>query len=720
MLKRILLICILFIFCDILYLSAEEGLWPPFLLNKENINEMQLNGLRLSAEDIFSNQNTSLKDAIVLFNKGCTGEIISGEGLLLTNYHCGFRYIQSLSTVDNDYMTSGYWARSREDELPAPDLTVSFLSGVEDVTVQILGNIDSILDEEERQNIINKRIDSITVSTSDDPYRVVRIKPFYYGNNYYMFIYDVFKDIRLVGTPPGNIGKFGGDTDNWIWPRHTGDFSLFRIYSNNDNMPAEYSPDNVPYKPKKYLQISLKGIREGDFTMAYGYPARTYQFLTSHQINILKEHILPYKIKFREARREIIKPAMEADNETRIKYAAKYESLSNAWKKWTGILDGYKRTDIIEIKKKLELDFILWANTDSTLKEKYGYLMSEFDRLYEELLPYYAAKEFFYETLLGTELIIFISRFNNLLYYQKENAQTTFSSKIDKLEEESNKFFKDYSIDVDRQVFTRMMELYYNSVDRKFHPEIMEQVINKSKGNFSKYAKYIYSKSLLIDQNKVNKFLQNFSMAASAKIEDDPAFQIYASFVDLFRNTINPKVDSLNMILNGLYREYINGLFEMQQGRKFYPDANHTLRLSYGNIKGYKPGNAVYYNYYTTLTGIIEKNLNENPEYAVPQQLLNLYQLQDFGKYGINNTVPVCFIATNHTSGGSSGSPVFNADGHLIGINFDRNWEGTVSDYFYDPNICRNISVDIRYILFIIDKYAGAGHLLDEMSLIYR
>lgn len=346
--------------------------------------------------------------------------------------------------------------------------------------------------------------------------------------------------------------------------------------------------------------------------------------------------------------------------------------------------------------------------------------MSEFNRLYDELLPYYAAKEFFYETMLGTELIVFISRFNSLLYYQKENTQATFSSKIDELEEESNKFFKDFSIEVDRKVFTRMMELYYTSVDRKFYPEIMEQVINKSKGNFSKYAKYIYSKSLLIDQNKVNKFLQNFSMATSAKIEDDPAFQIYASFVDLFRNNINPKVDSLNLILNGLYSEYINGLFEMQQGRKFYPDANHTLRLSYGNIKGYKPGNAVNYNYFTTLTGIIEKNLTENPEYAVPQKLVNLYQLQDFGKYGINNTMPVCFIATNHTSGGSSGSPVFNADGHLIGINFDRNWEGTVSDYFYDPNICRNISVDIRYVLFIIDKYAGAGHLLDEMSLIYR
>lgn len=720
MLKRLLLTCILLIFCDILYLRSEEGLWPPFLLSELNINEMHASGLKLSAEDIFSNQNTSLKDAIVLFNKGCTGEVISSEGLLLTNYHCGFKYIQSLSTVDNDYMTSGYWAQSREEELPAPDLTVSFLTGVEDVTLQILENVENILNEEDRQKIINKRIDSITTNAVDDPNSIVQIKPFYFGNTYYMFIYEVFKDIRLAGTPPYKIGKFGGDTDNWMWPRHTGDFSLFRVYSDSNNRPAEYSPDNVPYKPKKHLQISLKGIKEGDFIMAYGYPARTYQFLTSHEISILKEIILPQKIKFREARREIIKSAMEADNETRIKYAAKYENLSNAWKKWSGILEGFKRTNIIEIKKKLELDFMLWANADSTLKAKYGYLISEFEKLYNELLPYYAAKEFFYETLLRTELIVFISRFSNLLYYQEENAQAIFNNKINKLTKESNKFFRDYSIEVDKQVFTRMIELYYYSVDKKFHPEIMEQIIRKTKGDFSKYAKYIYTKSLLIDQSKVNKLLQNFSIASSAKIEDDPAFQIYASFTDLFRNNINPKVDSIIIRLNSLYRQYVNGLFEMQPDRKFYPDANHTLRLSYGNIMGYKPGNAVSYSYYTTLTGIIEKNLNENYDYAVPEKLIHLYQLKDFNNYGINSTMPVCFIATNHTSGGSSGSPVFNAEGHLIGINFDRNWEGTVSDYIYDPDICRNISLDMRYMLFIIDKYAGAGHLLDEMSLIYR
>jgi hypothetical protein len=718
MLKN-LIAWILIICLNNLYLSAEEGLWLPFLLNEFNIKEMHDSGLKLSAEDIFSNQNTCLKDAVVLFNRGCTGEIISNEGLLLTNYHCAFKYIQSLSTVDNDYMTSGYWAQSRNEEIPAPDLTVSFLTDVHDVTRQILENIDVDLNEDEREKIINKKIDSIITYSVNNPNSKAEIKPFYYGNKYYMFIYNIFKDIRLVGAPPSEIGKFGGDTDNWIWPRHTGDFSIFRIYSDTNNNSCEYSPDNVPYRPKKHLSISLKGYKEGDFTMVYGYPAKTHQFLTSHAINIIKEKILPNKIKFREERQELIKTAMNNDNEIRIKYAAKYESISNAWKKWTGILEGFKRTNIMEIKKDHELQFNQWANSDTILKVKYGYLIPEFEKLYNELLPYYTAEEFLYETIFSTELVEFVSRFSKYLYYSEEDSLAKPDNIIIKLAVESEKFFRDYSIDIDKKIFARMMELYYYNVDKKFHPEMMKVITKKTKGNFSEYSKYIYSKSIFTDQTKVNRMLESFSMAASAKIEDDPAYQIYASFIDLYRDTINPKVTEIKIKLDSLYRVYINGLIEIQPDKKLYPDANHTLRLSYGNIKGYKPGDAINYSYYTSMQGIIEKNLDEIYDYAIPEKLKNLYELKDYGNYGMNSTMPVCFIATNHTSGGNSGSPVLNGEGHLIGINFDRTWEGTMSDYIFDPETCRNISLDVRYILFIIDKYAGAGHILNEMSFIY-
>ncbi len=719
MLRKYSYTCILLICCHILYVRAEEGLWLPFMLNESSMREMQENGLKLSAGDIFSNQETSLKDAIVLFGRGCTGEVISDEGLLLTNYHCAFRYIQSLSTVDNDYMTNGYWAQSRKEELPVPDLTVSFLTDVFDVTRKISENIDDKLNEDEREKIINRRVDSITEYAVDNPYSMAKIIPFYHGNKYYMFKYEIFKDVRIVGAPPSEIGKFGGDTDNWMWPRHTGDFSIFRVYANSSNTPAEYSPENAPYRPKKYLPVSLKGYKEGDFTMVYGYPARTYQYLTSHAIKIINDITLPGKIKFRAERQELIKKAMNNDNEVRIKYAAKYESISNSWKKWTGIIEGFKRMNIIEIKKNQELQFNLWVKSDSALTIKYGYLISEFEKLYGELLPYYTAEEFLYETIFSTELMEFVSSFSKYLYYSRQDSLEKPENIISKLNEESDRFFRNYSIEIDEKIFTRMMEWYYYSVDRKFHPDIMELIIKKTRGNFAEYSEYIYSKSIFTDKIKVDRLIQNFSMASSAKIEDDPAYQIYKSFTDLYTNTINPKVTEINKKLNSLYRLYINGLMEMQPERKFYPDANHTLRLSYGNIKGYKPGDAINYGYYTSLHGIIEKNQEEVYDYSIPEKLRDLYELKDFGNYGINSTIPVCFIATNHTSGGSSGSPVFNAEGHLIGINFDRVWEGTMSDYIFDYETCRNISLDVRYILFIIDKYAGAGHLLEEMTLIY-
>ncbi len=717
--RKLFLIFILLICCNKLILLSGEGMWLPFLLGEQNIDEMNGMGLKLSAAEIFSNKDASLKDAIVLFNKGCTGEVISDSGLLVTNYHCAYSHIQALSTVDNDYMTNGYWAKSREEEIPLTDLTVSFLISVDDVTYKVLKNIDINLDENARLKVINERIDSIRAQVAASEDYTVKIVPFYYGNEYYMFVYEVFKDIRLVGIPPGEIGRFGGNTDNWVWPRHTGDFSLFRIYADTNNNPAEYSPGNIPYKPRKYLQISLKGCREGDFTMAYGYPGKTYQFLTSHAIAMLNGHILPQKIEFREERQKMIKAAMDNDDVAKIKYAAKYEDMSNALKKWTGILEGFERMKIIKKKEELELQFKKWSDSDSTLKTKYGTLDSGFEQLYKESLPFYVAEEFLFETVLSTELIEFVSRFGSLLLFSEMDSLKAYNQNVESLKKEAGKFFRDYCADIDEKVFASMLEFYYYNVDNEFHPEIMDIIFKKTKGDFAEYSKYIYSKSLFVDKTKVDRLLENFSMASAAKIDDDPAFQVYSSFIDVYKNKVRPHLNLIDAELDSLYRKYVHGLTEMEPHRQFYPDANHTLRLSYGNIESYKPEDAVTYRYYTSLTGVIEKSFCEIQDYAVPDRLKELYNLKDYGIYGTDSIMPVCFIATNHTSGGSSGSPVLNGEGQLIGINFDRNWEGTMSDYIYDESICRNISLDIRYMLFIVDKYAGAGRLLNEMTIVY-
>ncbi len=719
MIRRLFIVFVLQACCNSLILLSGEGMWLPFLLGENNINIMNGMGLQISAEDIFSNTEPSIKDAIVLFDRGCTGEIISDSGLLVTNYHCAYSYAQAISTAENDYMTNGYWAKSRDEEMPLEDLTVSLLVSVDDVTDEVLRNVGPGLDEYARSKIISESIDSIRARISESEDTVVKIMPFYYGNEYYMFVYQVFRDIRLVGIPPGEIGRFGGDTDNWVWPRHTGDFALFRIYADSSNNSAEYSHENIPYKPEKHLHISVKGYSEGDFAMAYGYPARTYEYLTSHAIRMLNDSILPQKIKFRQERQKIIKAAMDHDGSIRIKYAAKYESMSNALKKWTGILEGFERIKIIKQKEELESQFNKWTDTDPEMKIKYGTLISEFEKLYGQLLPLNVAGEFFYETMLSTGLINFVSFFGGLLLFSETDSIEAYNQNIENLKKEAGKFFHDYSAAVDEKIFARMLGFFYYNVDRKYHPEIMDEIFRKTGGDFSRYAGYLYSKSIFADKTKVDRLLENFSMASTDKIEDDPAFKIYNSFFNLYKDSVIPCLNTLNIRLDSLYRMYVKGLAEMEPHRQFYPDANHTLRLSYGKIEGYRPEDAVTYRYYTTLAGVIEKGYYENQDYAVPVRLRELYDNKDYGRYATDSIMHVCFIAANHTSGGSSGSPVLNGEGNLIGINFDRNWEGTMSDYVYDGSICRNISLDIRYILFIIDKYAGAHRLLDEMTIVY-
>ncbi len=716
MIRKILLVCSIIICSSAIHLQSEEGIWLPLLTGQLNLDNMQAKGLELSAEDIYSINNASLKDAVVIFGSGCTGEIISGNGLLLTNYHCALKYIQSHSTADKDYLTSGFWAYSREEELPANGLTATLPVAIEDVTDKILEDINDNLPYNKRLEIIGERIDSlIDLVNIEYPYKI-KIKPVFYGNEYYMFTYKVFDDIRLVGAPPSSVGNFGGDTDNWIWPRHTGDFALFRIYADSANKPAEYSPYNIPYKPRKYLQISLNGYREGDFTMVYGFPATTQQFLTSSGINTVLNKTLPLKVMIRKEKENIIKTHINDNDELRIKYAAEYARIRNARKKWEGILEGLERKNVVQLKEEQESQFNNRINDDSTLEEKYGGLLPGFGELYNELLPYYKAEELLFETVLKNDLISFMSQFKNLVFYSEDASEETIKDAVEQLKKASDSFFKDYSIDIDKMMLARMLEIYYNNVDKQFHPDILNMIIKKSKGDFSEYSDYVFSKSIFVDHAKVRKLLQHYSLASAARIEDDPAFQLYTGFMDIYYAGVYPNLRVMNIKLDSMYRDYVEDLMEMQPDRQFYPDANRTLRLSFGKVAGYYPGDAVDYKYYSTLTGVMEKSLQDNYEYVIPERLKELYELKDYGKYGTDDTMHVCFIASNHTSGGNSGSPVLNGKGQLIGVNFDRNWEGTMSDYFYDPEICRNISVDIRYVLFIIDKYAKAGYLVDEME----
>jgi len=700
-------------------LRADEGMWIPILLEKYNIADMQEKGFKLTAEDIYSINHASIKDAIAIFGGGCTSELISDEGLLITNHHCGLRNIQFHSSVENDYLTDGFWAMSREEELINPDLTATFLVRMEDVTDHVLVGIEEGMEEAERQKVIRKAISEIEEKTKEGTHYNVSIRPFYFGNEYYMFVYEVYKDVRLVGTPPSAIGKFGGDTDNWVWPRHTGDFSLFRIYADKDNKPAEYSPDNVPYKPKKYLPISLKGVKKGDFTMIYGYPGSTSQYITSHAVEIITKVSNPHKIRLRGKVLEIMNAAMNESQEIRIKYFAKASSVSNSWKRWQGEIKGLRRLKAIEKKQNQEEEFTTWANSNEVRKQKYGDLIKTFEKLYNELKIYTAPRDYRREAGLRIELISYVYRFYSLVNLSVDSASNEkINEEITRLKNISDSFFKDYYLPIDKKVFSTMLKMYFENVKKEFHPEIFLKLEKKYKGNFEKYADYVFKKSMFAKQEKVNSLLTDYSISLVDKIVKDPAFELLESINNVYYDKVMVRYNELNSEITNLYRTYVAGLREMQKDKIFYPDANFTLRVAYGKVDGYYPRDAVYYKYFTTLEGIMEKDNPDIYDYDVPEKLKTLYNNKDYGIYGENGKMHVCFTASNHTTGGNSGSPVINAEGHLIGINFDRCWEGTMSDIMFDPDMCRNIILDIHFVLFIIDKFAGAGYLIDEMTLV--
>lgn len=693
--------------------SQQGGMWIPSLLKGMNETEMKNLGMKMSASDIYDVNKSSLKDAVPQFNGGCTSEVISPKGLLLTNHHCGFGEIQSHSTVDHDYLTDGFWAMSLEEELPNPDLEVTFIVKIEDVTAKILDGVAAIPSEAHKQKKIQENIASLTKSSPKEAWQENRIRTFYEGNQYILFVVESYKDVRLVGAPPSSIGKFGSDTDNWVWPRHTGDFSLFRIYADKNNRPAAYSKDNVPYTPKHYLPVSIKGVEENDFTLVFGYPGRTTEYLPSVAVEQIVNELNPAKIEIRDKALKVADGFMRKDKAIKIQYASKYASIANYWKKWIGETQGLKKSNAIEAKKKFEKDFLEKVNKAGKQAE-YGNLFADFEKNYAEIAPYALSRDYFTEVVLrNTEMLTIGYRLYQLEQVYNTRGEQSFKDRKEATIKALEETYKDFNATVDEKVFEQLIELYATKVPKQFLPASMKN------SDYKKLTDKIYDQSKLTTYKGLKELLSGDTKSILAKINADKGYQFVKSMADVYLKEVAPKYDEINLRIAALQRTYMKGILELSpKEARIFPDANSTLRVTYGKVKGYSPSDAVTYNHTTYLDGVMEKYIPGDYEFDVPAKLIDLYNKKDYGQYGKNGKMPVCFIGTNHTTGGNSGSPAIDAKGNLIGLNFDRVWEGTMSDIYYDPAICRNIMVDMRYVLFIIDKFAGAKHLINEMKVV--
>jgi hypothetical protein len=716
--KKLLLL--FFIAClSFINAMADEGMWLPQLLETLNAKEMKQMGMKISTADIYSINKGSLKDAIVSLGGFCTAEVISDKGLLLTNHHCGFDAIQNHSSLQNNYIRDGFWAKRFQEELPNAGLTATFIIRIDDITAAVLNNVTSAMTEKERQSMIDKNIAAFKETAKKESYQDLLIRPFFDGNRYFLFVTETYKDVRLVGAPPSAIGNFGKDTDNWMWPRHTGDFSLFRIYAGKDNKPAAYSADNVPYVPKRSLSISLNGVKEGDFTMVFGFPGRTTEYLHSAAVQQIMKVNDPAKIAIRGNALQVMDGFMRKDEQIKIQYAAKYAGIENAYKKWKGEIVGLGMSDAVVKKMAQENEFEKIVLANATLNDKYGGLLQKLKDQYAAIEPYGYARDYYNEIMPKIELFAIAGSVNSVATaLQKDDAsyKKALAAAIEKLDG----LFPEYSAVVDQQLFEVLMEMYVSNQDEKYVSPLLKKMLAENGNSFAALAKAVYSKTVFTDNEKLKALLNAAGADGTTALTNDIAFLLFTDIYNTYVTNVSPKLNELQAGLNQLQRTYMQAQMEVFKNKIFYPDANSTLRVTYGKVKSYKPRDGVNYHFYTYLDGVMEKYKPGDYEFDVPKKLIDLYQQKDFGVYGVNGRQPVCFIAANHTTGGNSGSPALDAYGNLVGLNFDRVWEGTMSDINYNKDICRNIMVDIRYVLFIIDKFADAKNIISELKLVNK
>ncbi len=708
----------LFLFLSIVS-KADEGMWMPQLIEALNIKDMKKNGFKLSAAQIYSINKASMKDAVAIFGGGCTAEIISTKGLILTNHHCGFSSIAGLSTVDKDYLKNGYWAMKPNEELYCKGLTVTLIKRIEDVTAKVIENLKSTYSEVQKDSAIVANIKNLENIIKKDSHYDAFIRPFFYGNEYYLFVTETFKDIRLVGTPPESIGKFGDETDNWVWPRHNADFSMFRIYANKDNKPADYNENNVPYVPAYSFPISLKGYEKGDFTMVYGFPGRTQEYLTSYAVDLLMNQQDPIRVKLREKRLAIMDADMKNNDTIRLMYTVRYAGVANYFKKWSGEMVGLKKSNAVERKQQLEKDFLNSLGSDITKKEKYTNLLNQFKKIYSGYAPLSKQYDYFTECLWGVDCFRFSINNQNLLIELKKK-KAGLENKFDKLlnDQKNSIPYKNINLKTDKKLCEEMLSIYANDIESAIRPPYLDSLFTVYKNDTKAIANFLYANSSFTDNKKAKLMYDDFEKNYQL-YERDPLYLLATDILNYYQKTVLPQVNYYELQINELQKEYVKGLRENLKNKKFYPDANSTLRVAYGKVDDYSPRDGVQNLHYTTLDGLVEKNKTGLEDYYVKPRLLELYEKKDFGDYADKNgKLRIAFTASNHTTGGNSGSPVLNAKGELIGTNFDRNWEGTMSDINYNPTFCRNITLDVRFTLWIIDKYAGAGYLLNEMKLI--